>query len=169
MGSVSLYPRMNALVFLGLMVRIVIILLLPVMQLHLMVGAGKTTMFSILTGDIAPTSGTAIIAGFDVRTDLRKVNILCMSTVGINWALTCTSGPAMDRLLSSVWCSDREDDGQRTADHVCQTERHSRVPHQSGSGGWGGQTGPFQTCQQTVWQVQVYCTALSYWRLTRWH
>ena len=40
---------------------------------NLLLGAGKTTTFSILTGDIAPTSGTAVIAGYDIRTDLRKV------------------------------------------------------------------------------------------------
>ena len=38
-------------------------------------GAGKTTTFSILTGDISPTDGTAFIAGFDIRTNLRKVYI----------------------------------------------------------------------------------------------
>ena len=37
------------------------------------VGAGKTTTFNILIGDISPTSGTAIISGYDIRTDLRKV------------------------------------------------------------------------------------------------
>ena len=37
-------------------------------------GAGKTTTFNILIGDIAPSSGTAIIAGHDIRTDLNKVN-----------------------------------------------------------------------------------------------
>ena len=36
-------------------------------------GAGKTTTFNILIGDTAPTSGTAIISGFNIRTDLRKV------------------------------------------------------------------------------------------------
>lgn len=36
-------------------------------------GAGKTTTFSMLTGDINATRGTAIISGFDIRTDLRKV------------------------------------------------------------------------------------------------
>lgn len=36
-------------------------------------GAGKTTTFNMLTGDISPTSGTAIIYGHDVRNDLRKV------------------------------------------------------------------------------------------------
>ena len=41
-----------------------------------MLGAGKTTTFSILTGDIAPTSGTAVIAGYDIRTELRKVLLL---------------------------------------------------------------------------------------------
>ena len=36
-------------------------------------GAGKSTTFKILTGDISMTSGTAIIAGFDIRTQLRQV------------------------------------------------------------------------------------------------
>ena len=36
-------------------------------------GAGKTTTFKILTGDISMTSGTAVIAGYDIRTQLRKV------------------------------------------------------------------------------------------------
>ena len=44
-------------------------------------GAGKTTTFNMLTGDISPTSGTAIIYGYDIRTNLRKVTdvhcILC--------------------------------------------------------------------------------------------
>ena len=40
---------------------------------HSHTGAGKTTTFSMLTGDISPTRGTAIISGFDIRTDLRKV------------------------------------------------------------------------------------------------
>ena len=37
------------------------------------VGAGKTSTFSILTGEQSPTEGTAIIAGYDIRTDIRKV------------------------------------------------------------------------------------------------
>lgn len=36
-------------------------------------GAGKTTTFSMLTGDIPPTSGEAFIAGYDLRTDIRKI------------------------------------------------------------------------------------------------
>jgi ATP-binding cassette subfamily A (ABC1) protein 3 len=39
-------------------------------------GAGKTTTFSILTGDNSMTSGTAVIAGHDIRTNLRKVSAL---------------------------------------------------------------------------------------------
>ncbi|KAL3853226.1 hypothetical protein ACJMK2_016782 [Sinanodonta woodiana] len=36
-------------------------------------GAGKTTTMSMLTGFLAPTSGTAIINGYDIRTDISKV------------------------------------------------------------------------------------------------
>ncbi|CAI8007469.1 ATP-binding cassette sub-family A member 3 [Geodia barretti] len=39
-------------------------------------GAGKTTTFNILIGDTAPTSGTAIISGYNIRTDPRKVRQL---------------------------------------------------------------------------------------------
>ena len=36
-------------------------------------GAGKSTTLKMLTGMIAPTSGTAVIAGHDLRTDLLEV------------------------------------------------------------------------------------------------
>ena len=36
-------------------------------------GAGKTTTFKMLTGDITPTSGTALVAGYDIVTELRLV------------------------------------------------------------------------------------------------
>nr|CAD7207372.1 unnamed protein product [Timema douglasi] len=36
-------------------------------------GAGKTTTMSMLTGMITPTSGTALIGGYDVRTDIEGV------------------------------------------------------------------------------------------------
>ena len=36
-------------------------------------GAGKTTTFKILTGDITMTGGTAMIAGYNIRTQLRQV------------------------------------------------------------------------------------------------
>ena len=39
------------------------------------IGAGKTTTFSILTGERSPSQGTAYIAGYDVRTNLKKVYI----------------------------------------------------------------------------------------------
>ena len=38
-------------------------------------GAGKTTTFGMLTGEFAITSGTAIIDGFDVDTNLKDVGI----------------------------------------------------------------------------------------------
>ena len=37
------------------------------------IGAGKTTTFSMLTGDLSITEGTAFLDGFDIRTNLREV------------------------------------------------------------------------------------------------
>ena len=39
-------------------------------------GAGKTSTFGMLTGDISPTGGTAFIAGYDIRTHMRSVSII---------------------------------------------------------------------------------------------
>ena len=39
-------------------------------------GAGKTTTFNMLTGDIRPSSGTATIAGYDIISDIRKVVLI---------------------------------------------------------------------------------------------
>ena len=36
-------------------------------------GAGKTTTFKMLTGDITATDGTAYVAGHDIQTQLRRV------------------------------------------------------------------------------------------------
>ena len=39
-------------------------------------GAGKTTTFKMLTGEVAPTSGTAYVGGYDVVKDLSKTREL---------------------------------------------------------------------------------------------
>ena len=65
------------------------------------------------------------------------------------------TGSAGTGLLSSVWCSHWEDDWTRTADYVCQTAGHPWEVDFTGSGDWDHSTWPLQTCQQTVWQVQV--------------
>lgn len=36
-------------------------------------GAGKTTTMSMLTGIIPPTSGTALVEGYNIRTQMDKV------------------------------------------------------------------------------------------------
>ena len=43
--------------------------------IHLL-GAGKTTTFNMLTGDTRPSSGTALIAGHDITTDIREVGVM---------------------------------------------------------------------------------------------
>ena len=48
-------------------------------------GAGKTTTFNMLTGDIRPSSGTATIAGYDITSDIREVwHAICVYTVVID-------------------------------------------------------------------------------------
>jgi len=38
-------------------------------------GAGKSTTMSILTGLFPPTSGTAVVNGYDIRTDIECVRM----------------------------------------------------------------------------------------------
>lgn len=47
------------------------------------IGAGKTTVFNIITGDLPLTSGTASVAGYDIRTNLGDVRTItiCQSFV----------------------------------------------------------------------------------------
>ena len=49
------------------------VLFLHVLCILLYTGAGKTSTFSMLTGELSPSGGTAVIAGYDIRTDIRKV------------------------------------------------------------------------------------------------
>lgn len=46
-------------------------------------GAGKTTTFRMLTGDETMTSGTALVEGFDIRTNMNKVRCLQWNAVDI--------------------------------------------------------------------------------------
>lgn len=48
-------------------------------------GAGKTTTFRMLTGDETMTSGTALVEGFDIRTNMNKVRCLQWNAVDISF------------------------------------------------------------------------------------
>lgn len=50
-------------------------------------GAGKTTTFNMLTGDIRPSSGTATIAGHDITTDIREVCVSLFFTAMLSLML----------------------------------------------------------------------------------
>ena len=62
------------------------------------VGAGKTTTFKMLTGDILPSYGTAFLSGLNVRTELRQVSQYVVAVIRL-WAaqthslcLNCCTG-----------------------------------------------------------------------------
>lgn len=38
------------------------------------IGAGKTTTFAVITGDLSMTSGSVSVAGYDIVTNLRDVS-----------------------------------------------------------------------------------------------
>lgn len=72
--------------------------------LLLLLGAGKTTTFKILTGDLSATSGTAAVAGYDVKTNLRGVRMadyinIAAVMFSYYWMI---AGTTEDWLLSSV-------------------------------------------------------------------
>lgn len=48
-------------------------------------GAGKTTTFRMLTGDETMTSGTALVEGFDITTNMNKVRCLQWNAVDISF------------------------------------------------------------------------------------
>ena len=39
-------------------------------------GAGKTTTFRMLTGDETMSGGTALVEGFDIRTNMNRVSLI---------------------------------------------------------------------------------------------
>ena len=48
-----------------------------------LLGAGKTTTFSMLTGDLSITEGTAFLDGFNMQTNLREVCHLISTTYSV--------------------------------------------------------------------------------------
>ena len=113
-------------------------------MLYLCAGAGKTTTFRMLTGDLNPTSGSATIKGLDVITQFQKVaNTKCIFVFylifRLNGALKVrlsvmhekpvfllSPGPAAHWLLSPVWSSAGETEWPGAPDSLCQTQRNTR-------------------------------------------
>ncbi|MCJ7534344.1 MAG: ATP-binding cassette domain-containing protein [Anaerolineales bacterium] len=85
-------------------------------------GAGKTTTISILCGLLEPTSGTAEIAGFDVRKEAQKVkqNIgVCPQEVAVFKFLT---GMENLELFGNLHGMDKQALKERAADLVDQAD-----------------------------------------------
>jgi ABC-2 type transport system ATP-binding protein len=79
-------------------------------------GAGKTTVVHILTTLVTPDSGTAMVAGFDVRSErnaVKKVISLTGQSVAVDEVLTGSENLMM---LSKLWGLTHRASRQRTAE-----------------------------------------------------
>jgi len=56
-------------------------------------GAGKTTTIRILTGTLLPTEGTAIVGGFDIKSDIQMIKEMIS---------VCPQEPAVYKFLSGI-------------------------------------------------------------------
>jgi len=56
-------------------------------------GAGKTTVINILTGILSPTGGTAVVGGYDIKTELNKIKEIIS---------LCPQEPAVFKFLSGL-------------------------------------------------------------------
>jgi len=75
-------------------------------------GAGKTTTISILTGLYPPTSGTALVGGFDIRTDIDQVHLVmgvCPQFDTLWMDLTCEETLLFYSRLKGVSSKDEDD------------------------------------------------------------
>ncbi len=64
-------------------------------------GAGKTSSLKVLGGELVPTSGSAMIAGFDVITEQMKIRKLLGSVAHV----ACTRCSLQQRFLAPFVCS----------------------------------------------------------------
>jgi len=56
-------------------------------------GAGKTTIINILTGSVSPTEGTAVVGGYNVKTDLKKIKEIIS---------VCPQDPSVYKFLTGI-------------------------------------------------------------------
>ena len=101
-------------------------------------GSGKTTCIRMLCGLVQPTSGTATVAGFDVRTDTEQVRrrIGYMSQrYGLYDELTVAENL---RFYASVYGLVGGERTARLAEHVADLGLGTRLNQMAGtlSGGW---------------------------------
>ena len=91
-------------------------------------GAGKTTTMRILTGYIPPSSGTARVGGFDIRTqslEVRKRIGYLPETVPLYKEMTVT---AFLRFLATIRgvIGSRREDRIKEVIHICRLEEYSK-------------------------------------------
>lgn len=101
-------------------------------------GSGKTTTIRMLCGLVVPSSGTAVVAGFDITTDAESVRrrIGYMSQrYGLYDELTVRENL---RFYSSVYGLVGRERSERLAEHIERLGLGSRVNQRAGtlSGGW---------------------------------
>ena len=63
-------------------------------------GAGKTTLISVLTGLYEPSSGTARIAGFDLKTEVMQVEMHLSVTVHCTLYIAHLT---LNLIMSNLW------------------------------------------------------------------
>jgi ABC-2 type transport system ATP-binding protein len=102
-------------------------------------GAGKTTLIKLLCGLVAPSSGSASVAGYDVHTerDQIKQSVSYVSTtgwMGLEWALTVEENLLLYARLFGLPRASEQDRIDAALEAVGLTEHRTKHVYQLSSG-----------------------------------